>query len=103
VAVISPTTTPTSGPDLTCGGPPGYSESALGAFYRRIRAQKGSAIANVATAHKLARLIYFMLNNRSDYQDPGADAYNEQYRQRVIKNLQHRAKKLGFELVPAAA
>jgi transposase len=79
------------------------SDSALGAFYRRIRAQKGAAVANVATAHKLARLIYAMLNNRSDYQDPGAEAYNEQYRQRVIKNLQRRAKKLGFELVSTAA
>jgi len=44
-----------------------------------------------------------MLKNRSDYQDPGADAYNEQYRQRLINNLHRRAKKLGFELVPAAA
>jgi hypothetical protein len=79
------------------------SDSALGAFYRRIRAQKGAAIANVATAHKLARIIYFMLNNRADYRDPGADAYNEQYRQRVINTLHRRAKKLGFELVPAAA
>jgi hypothetical protein len=72
------------------------SDSALGAFYRRIRAQKGAAVANVATAHKLARIIYFMLNTRSDYQDPGADAYNEQYRQRVINNLQRRAKKLAL-------
>jgi transposase len=79
------------------------SESAPGAFYRRLRAQKGAAVANVATAHKLARIIYFMLSNRSDYQDPGADAYNEQYRQRLINNLHRRAKKLGFELVPAAA
>ena len=79
------------------------SDSALGAFYRRLRTQKGAAVANVATAHKLARIIYFMLKNRSDYQDPGATYYQEQYRQRVIKNLKRKAQKLGFALVSAEA
>ncbi len=32
--------------------------------------------------------------------DVGADAYEQQYQQRVLKNLQHRAKPLGFEVVP---
>lgn len=34
------------------------SQSALGAFYRRMRAKYGPERANVATAHKLARIIY---------------------------------------------
>jgi hypothetical protein len=76
-----------------------HSDCALGAFYRRIRAQKGAAIANVATAHKLARIIYCMLKRRTEYQDPGASYYEEQYRQRVIKNLKRKAEKLGFDLV----
>jgi transposase len=80
-----------------------HSDSALGAFYRRIRAQKGAMVANVATAHKLARIIYFMLKNRTEYEDPGATHYEEQYRQRVIKNLKRKAEKLGFELVPVEA
>ena len=79
------------------------SDSALGAFYRRLRTQKGAAVANVATAHKLARIIYFMLKNRSDYQDPGATYYQEQYHQRVVKNLKRKAQKLGFALVSAEA
>jgi transposase len=33
------------------------SQSALGAFYRRMRAKHGPAKANVATAHKLARIV----------------------------------------------
>jgi hypothetical protein len=80
-----------------------HSDCALGAFYRRIRAQKGTAIANVATAHKLARMIYFMLKNRTEYEDPGATYYEEQYRQRVIKNLKRKAEKLGFDLVSTEA
>lgn len=35
--------------------------SALGSFYRRMRAKHGGLKANVAAAHKLARIVYFML------------------------------------------
>jgi hypothetical protein len=33
------------------------------------------------------------------YVDPGVSAYEERYRQRVVHNLQRRAKSLGFSLV----
>lgn len=74
------------------------SHSALGAFYRRIKSRHGAAKAIVATAHKLARIIYHMLKHRVDYLDPGADAYNEQQRQRAIKRLHKQAAKLGFQV-----
>ena len=35
------------------------------------------------------------------YVDPGVSAYEDRYRQRVIHNLQRRAKSLGFTLVTA--
>lgn len=79
------------------------SDSALGAYYRRKPAQLGAPKAITATAHKIARIIYFMLKNRQEYHDPGADYYEEQYRQRAITNLKRKAKKLGLEVVPAAA
>jgi hypothetical protein len=34
------------------------------------------------------------------YQDPGAAAYEERHRSRVLANLQRRAKTFGFELAP---
>lgn len=34
------------------------------------------------------------------YSDPGAAAYEERYRTRVLANLQRRAKTLGFALAP---
>jgi hypothetical protein len=76
------------------------SDCALGAFYRRIRARHGGPKAVTATAHKLARIVYFMLKNRQPYHDPGADYYEKQYRIRAIRNLQRRASKLGMRLEP---
>ena len=76
------------------------SDCALGAFYRRIRARHGAPKAITATAHKLARIVYFMLKNRQPYFDPGADYYEEQYRVRTIRNLQRKASKLGMRLEP---
>jgi transposase len=76
------------------------SDCALGAFYRRIRTRHGAPKAVTATAHKLARIVYFMLKYRQPYRDPGADYYEEQYRIRAIRSLQRRASKLGMRLEP---
>jgi transposase len=81
----------------------GRSQSALGGFYRRMRAKHGSPKAITATAHKIARMVYHMLKYRVQYIDPGQDYYEQKYRDRVIKNLQRKAQELGMQLVPAAA
>ena len=74
------------------------SKSALGAFYRRQRTRLGAPKAITATAHKLARLIYSMLKQGTEYVDQGQDYYEQQYRERVVKNLRKRAAQFGFEL-----
>ncbi len=76
------------------------SESALGAYYRRMAAKLGKAQAITATAHKLARLIYSRLCSGTEYVDRGQDYYEQQYTERVVRSLTQRAKALGFELVP---
>jgi transposase len=76
------------------------SQSALGAFYRRIKARHGAPKAIVATAHKLARIIYHMLKNRVDYRDPGASYYDEYQRERAIKRIQKQASRLGLRIEP---
>lgn len=78
------------------------SNSALGAFYRRMRAKNGPAKATTATAHKLARIIYYMLRNRTDYRDPGQNYFEEEHRKRVIRNLQRKAQLYGLELISIA-
>jgi transposase len=77
-----------------------HSDSALGAYYRRMRARHGAPSAITDTAHKLARIIYFMLKDRQPYRDIGADYYEEQHRTRVIRNLNRQAARLGFCLQP---
>jgi transposase len=79
------------------------SQSAVGAFHRRMTAKLGPAKATTATAHKLARMVYFMLKNRTSYVDPGVTYYEQQYRDRTIRNLKRRAAALGLQLVPAPA
>lgn len=80
-----------------------HSDSALGGYYRGMRARLGAPEAVTATAHKLARIIYAMLKNQTEYRDPGEGHYEEQARQRAIKNLKRKATKLGFALVPTEA
>ena len=43
------------------------SKSALGAFLRRLKSRMGKAQAITATAHKLARLVYAVLKNGTEY------------------------------------
>ena len=76
------------------------SDSALGAFLRRKKAQLGAPKAITATAHKLARLIYSMLRYGQEYVDAGAEYYESQYQQRALRAAQRRAAQLGYRLVP---
>ena len=75
------------------------SQSALGAYFRRMCARMDKPKAVAATAHKLARLIYTMLTKGQEYTDQGEDYYEERYRQRVLRQLSQRAQKLGMKLV----
>ena len=77
----------------------GRTETALGAFYRRLAYRVGKAKAITATARKLAILVYRTLKDGLVYQDPGAAAYDAQHRTRVIRRLRQRAANLGFALV----
>ncbi len=71
-------------------------DSALGAFYRRLAARVGKAKAVTATARKLAILFYNTLRYGADYSDPGASYYEERHATRVLHNLERRAKQLGY-------
>ena len=76
------------------------SDSALGAFLRRKKAQLGAPKAITATAHKLARLIYSMLRYGQEYADAGAEYYESQYQQRALRAAKRRAAQLGYHLMP---
>ena len=80
-----------------------HSQSALGAFFRRMKARLGTPKAITATAHKLARLVYSLLQHGSAYVQQGLDAYEAQYHERKVKTMAKQAKALGYTLVPLAA
>ena len=76
----------------------GRTNTALGAFYRRLAARIGKAKAVTATARKIAVLFYNTMRFGREYRDPGADYYEAAYRDRVIKQLRRRAADFGFRL-----
>lgn len=78
----------------------GKTNTALGAFYRRLAARIGKAKAVTATARKIAVLFYNAMRFGMAYQDPGSDHYERVYRERVIKQLHRRAAEMGFSLQP---
>jgi transposase len=75
------------------------SKSALGAFYRRLRARIGAPKAITATAYKIAKLFYRMLKTHVPYHDLGQAAYDERFRARRLRSLTRMARELGFRLV----
>jgi transposase len=79
------------------------SQSALGAFFRRMKARLGTPKAITATAHKLARLIYTMLKHGTAYVRQSLADYEQHYRDRMVQSLTRRAKALGYALVETPA
>jgi transposase len=72
--------------------------SAFGAYYRRKRAKSGPQAAQVATAHKIARTVYFLLKHRRPFTDIGAARADQQHREREVSALRRRAAQLGLAL-----
>jgi transposase len=77
-----------------------HSKTALGDFYRRMRAKLGAPKAITAAAHKIARIIFHLIASRQEFDDSkfAADQIRNQERQEV--KLRAKAKSMGFELVP---
>jgi transposase len=80
-----------------------HSDSALGAFYRRLCSRMDKPRANTATAHKLARMVYFMLTRGEAFVDQGQQRYEAQQRERSVAALTRRAAALGFQINPVGA
>ena len=76
----------------------GRTDTALGAFYRRLSSRNAKAVT--ATARKVAVLFYNAVRHGMEYVDPGASSYETRYRTRVVNNLHRRAKAFGFVLQP---
>lgn len=67
-----------------------------------MRARLGAPKAITATAHKLARILYRMMETGENYRELGENYYEQQYQDRVLANLKKRAKEMGYILSPVA-
>jgi transposase len=77
------------------------SQSYLGHYYRRMRARHGAPKAITATAHKLARIIYYLVKTGKQFDESVFAEQEELHKIRLERNLKKQAKYLGFQLVPA--
>ena len=77
-----------------------HSQSALGAFFRRMKARLGTPKAITAAAHQLARLVSHLLKHGSAYVQQGLESYEAQYHERKVTTMAKQAKALGYTLVP---
>jgi transposase len=75
------------------------SKSALGDWFRRLRAKLGTDGATTAAAHKLARVLWAMVKYRTPF-DPSRLGDTDKQRVQHEKALRKRAKALGFFLQP---
>lgn len=75
------------------------SQTALGAYYRRIAQRCGADVAVFATARKLAQYVYRLLRWGQPYVDEGAAAYDKRYHEARVKRMAASAKQLGYTLM----
>lgn len=79
------------------------SKSAIGAGFRRVARNKSYSVAILATARKLAELVYRTLRYGNEYVDIGEKAAEAEYEARRLAALHTEAKKQGYALIPLAA
>lgn len=77
-------------------------KSFIGASHRARLARMDTSCAIKATAHQVARLIYAMMTKGQPYVEQGMEAFEEQSKERQLRALLRKARKLGMDVVKAA-
>jgi transposase len=77
-----------------------HSKSALGDFYRRMRAKLGAPKAITAAAHKLARIIFHLVTTHREFDDSHFAADQLRFRKHQEAKFRAKARALGFQLIP---
>jgi transposase len=71
----------------------------MGGFLRRMKGRLGNQAAVTATAHKLARIVYQALKHGMTYVRQSQEEYEAQMREKQIKAVRRRARRLGLEVI----
>jgi len=77
------------------------SKSYLGEYFRRMRARHGAPKAITATAHKLARIIFYLIKHQKSFDETIFAEQEKCHQQRLKKRVIKQAKSLGLNIVPA--
>ena len=76
-----------------------HSQTAMGAFYRRMVAKLGPAEGITAVAHKLARLLYSLIKHGHEYVRTGLEQYEKKNADRKMKALRKMAQSMGVQIL----
>ena len=66
--------------------------------YQRLAARRGKKRAAIAVAHSILTIAYHLLSRKTEYQDLGANYFDERKEQTVVNRLQRRLEKLGYQV-----
>lgn len=72
--------------------------SYFAAMYRRIASRRGANRAKVAVAHAILTTIYYMLKNKTPYQELGAQHYEDTRRRVSVERTVRRLETLGYRV-----
>jgi hypothetical protein len=75
-------------------------DTALGGFYRRLKARRGGLVANKALARKLAALFWRVMVHGVAYVEEGLKKYQDRVAQTEQRLLRKLARKHRLQLVP---
>lgn len=78
------------------------SKSPMGDYYRRMRMRGGGKYAIVATAHKIATIIYTMIKNGTEYDSTKVTITDAEWLKKRISKQKNLLKKLESQLVEQA-
>ncbi|MDD4986847.1 MAG: IS110 family transposase [Dehalococcoidales bacterium] len=75
----------------------------LAAQYHRLAARRGAKRAILAVAHSILVIVYSLLRNGGEYQDLGANYFDERDKSKAVRRAVRRIERLGYqvELQPA--
>ena len=71
----------------------------LSAQHKRIAARRGRKRANVAVAHTILIICYFMIRDGVRYQDLGANYFDNRDKEGIVKRSIKRLEALGYNVV----
>jgi len=75
----------------------------LGKYCLRMKGRLGNPKGITAGAHKIARIVFSLIVNGGTYDDAKVGETTEAKKRKRVNNLRRNARKLGYELVEAAA